>query len=492
MAVTSAATPFDPCAMLVRTLFPSVLLTMSAASALAQSAPASPSTPKPAVATAAPEFRNLRFDESWTQARTGRWDDQLKHLPLAGTHPVYLTLGGQLRWREEFVRAFNTTPVNDDHSQSRLLLSADVVAGNRRSWYGRAFGELRDAQSYGRTLPGGARPTDLDRSDAQNLFVEAGFAKSFVRVGRQEIALGRERLFGVPDWANTRRGSQGLRAQLIWNRFAVDVVDARPVAVRQLLSNRADSTARFQVLAFGSAPGAARLARGLPTVWQGYWYNQRVLTASANIRRVTSGTRLQWQFNDAARGHQRSIEFEGATQRGHNGTRDIDAWFWIAEAQYQLKKQRGAPSLALGVEEASGERSASPTSLEAFTVLYPAAHAHGGYADVIGRTNVRELHAIMTWAPVRSVELRGALYRFDRLRLDDGVYNKQNTMIRAAGGSTERHVADEFDLTSTWKATYHWRVIAGAALVTPGAFLRKTNGGAHTERWGFVGTAFTF
>jgi hypothetical protein len=54
----------------------------------------------------------------------------------------------------------------------------------------------------------------------------------------------------------------------------------------------------------------------------------------------------------------------------------------------------------------------------------PAAHQHGGFADVIGRPNVTEVHAISSWDPTPSFSLRGAWYRFDRRRLDDGAYNR--------------------------------------------------------------------
>jgi hypothetical protein len=430
-----------------------------------------------------------------TQAKG--WGDALKSIPLAPRWPLTLSVGGQARWREESFRAFNMGPQDDDHTQSRVAVSADLLLGRRTGAFGRVLFEGRDAQSYGRNLPGGARPTDADRTDVQNLYVDVGYAASFLRVGRQEIALNRERLFCVPDWANTRRGSQGTRLQLARGRFAVEAIDARPMVVRQSAPNRADSTARFRTLSFGSAAGAAPIARGMPATWQAYWYEQTLRPVGGapgtQTRRLTTGGRLMWQrgtAQSASRSH--SIEFEGALQRGHAGARALAGWFWITEAQMQWKQQHGAPTLALGLEEASGERSATADTQEAFVVLYPAAHAHGGYADVIGRTNVREWHVMATWDPVVPVRLRGALYRFDRLRQDDGVYTKQNTVFRAAGGSRARHAADELDLTGTWKASGHWQVIAGGAMVLPGTFLKDTPGRARTERWGFGGMTFVF
>lgn len=446
---------------------------------------------RPAVSVPRPDYRNLRFDETWLpQHRSHNWDDAIKAIPLASA--VTLTLGGQVRWREEFFRTFNMTGASDDHAQSRLLLSAELAAGNRSGWHGRIFGEGRDAQSYGRTLPGGARPSDEDRHDVQNLFAEVGRGASFVRYGRQEIVINRERLFGVPDWANTRRGSQGLRLQLAHRPLVLEVIDARPVVVRQHDANRADSAQRFRVLSLGSAAGVGPVARGLPATWQGYWILQTVQAAAVATRRTTIGGRTMWQWGAPQASRRYALELEGGIQRGPSGTRDIQAWYRVAEASVQWPSQRGAPSLALGIEDASGDNPYTPQTAEMFTALYPAAHAHGGYADVIGRANVREWHAIGTWDPARALALRWAWYRFDRLRLDDGIYNKQNVLFRAAAGSKQRHAADEVDVTGTWRASRHWRVIAGAAVVLPGPFMTETPGGAGTERWGFVGTAFTF
>ncbi|MBL0890038.1 MAG: alginate export family protein [Gemmatimonadaceae bacterium] len=486
--------------MLTATRWACTLLLVVAVPALAQSsqAPAAASRTTATSATTASVSTVPVANTSPSAApqesgrrRLAQWDEAIKDIPLAGERPITLTIGGQARWREEFFRAFNTGELDDDHGQSRILISADLQVGERTGRYARLFAEGRDAQSYGRSLPGGARPNDADRSDVQNLWIDLGSNKSYLRVGRQEISLAAQRLFGVPDWSNTRRGSQGVRLYTEHGRFAFEGIQARPMVVRQYARNHADTTQQFRTLSLGSAAGAAPLWRGLPATWQAYWYEQQIESASAPVRRLTTGGRLMWDWGKKS-ALARSLEFEGAKQGGAIGARRLDGWFWVGEATVRWTRLRGAPSLAIGIEEASGENRATANRQEAFAVLYPAAHAHGGYADVIGRTNVRELHLFSTWSPVRSVNLRFAAYRFDRLRLDDGVWTKQNSVFRAASGSTARHAADELDLTGVWKATTHTQVIFGGALVLPGAFLRNTPGGARTERWGFVGTAFTF
>lgn len=419
--------------------------------------------------------------------------DRLKNIPLAGARPVTLSIGGQLRWREEFYRGFNTLDVDDDNSQTRVLLSADVVAGRRARGYARLFTEVRDDQSYGRTLPGGARPQDADRHDVQTLQVEIGRGANLLRVGRQEIALGQQRLIGVADWSNTRRSSEGARLQLVRGRLAFEAVDARPVLVRQTARNLADSTQRYRTLSLGSAIGAKPLARGLPAVWQAYWYEQTIHpTSGARSYRLTTGGRVQWTWGGPRSALARAFEVEAAAQRGTVGARDIHAWFAVAETQLQWKRARGAPTLALGVEQASGENPTTVGTLEAFNVLYPAAHAHGGYADVIGRTNTRELHGISTWDPLAPLNLRLAVYRFDRVRTDDAAYTKTNTVFRAAGSNRDRHIADELDLTGTWRLDNHIRLVFGGGVVAPGAFLEQTLASSKVEHWGFGGVTVVF
>ena len=438
-----------------------------------------------------PDYKNLRFDELWKRTdRTSHWDDKIKAIPLAPG--VFLTIGGQARWREEFAHAFNLSATSDTYGQSRLLLNADLQFGDIKRAHGRMFVELRDAQSYNRELPGGTRPGDADRGDIQNVFVDAAFGKSLVRVGRQEIVMGRERLIGVPDWTNTRRGFQGVRAILVRGAFALDAFDARPVVVRLRLPNLGDTTTRVRAFTLGSAVGAKPAIHALPATWQAYWYEQ-VVSTSTLTRRLTSGARAVWTFSSASNvAPALSFETEAAVQRGAAGARALHAWFWTTEWQAQWRRSHGTPTLALGVEAASGNRNPSDARLETFHTLYAAAHAHGGYADVFGRGNAREVHIISSWDATKKVALRAAWHRYSRLQLADGVYTKQNTVLRAAFNSSDRHVADEIDLSTTINVSRHLRLTGGQFLVAPGAFLRNTPGSAVQERLSYLGTAFTF
>src|SRR6266404_6225482 len=77
-------------------------------------------------------------------------------------------------------------------------------------WYQdklRVYVEFIDARSYDQDLaPAGI---DINRSDLLNAFVDLKAGEIdcnpiYVRVGRQELALGSQRLVSALDWANTR------------------------------------------------------------------------------------------------------------------------------------------------------------------------------------------------------------------------------------------------------------------------------------------------
>src|SRR5205823_2873223 len=89
-----------------------------------------------------------------------------------------------------------------------------------------------DAQSFNQDLA--PLPIDRDRSDLLNAFVDVKIADldghpAYVRVGRQEMLLGSQRLISPLDWANTRRTFQGVRAFHQGEKFDVDLFWMQPV-----------------------------------------------------------------------------------------------------------------------------------------------------------------------------------------------------------------------------------------------------------------------
>ena len=450
--------------------------------------------PRPADPVAQPS----RFDERWAAAPSGSalWR-QLKHLPLAANDRAWITLGGSLRLRGIETLGFQFSDADvmrDGYSEWRLLASADAWVGRRAGWHARAFAEWRDAQGFGRTLPGGVRSSEADRSDWQDLFADVGHAQNGLRVGRQDVALGRERFVGIADWTNSRRSFDGTRLFAGRGRYTIDAFDGRVVQVRTNAPNRADGTShlRFGQLSYAAAPAVSQSPAGRSrwaiAGWEAYVFDAE--SQSGATRRVTTGGR-SWAVRRAATTDW-TVEAEAAVQRGESGARDLRAWFAVGEGSVTWRSRKWSPSINVGVDAASGTSAAdSATRAGTFAPPYATAHSTNGIADVFGRGNLLERRLGLGARPNAQVQLALTARRFARVRTDDGVYSKQNTLLRGAGGSDSRWIADEVDLTAQWTPRPQLRLLGGGAWVGAGDFIRET-GTAAPVRWAFASVTVLF
>ena len=155
------------------------------------------------------DYNTLRYDEDWSFLRdeTRRADllDPLKYLPFDAAGDWYLTLGGEARLKYEryYEPALNQSPADrSGFLLQRYLLSADLHATESV----RLFAQLQSSLENFRE--GGARPTDRDDLDLHQLFVDLAAhpddTSLTLRLGRQEMAYGSQRLISVRESPNNR------------------------------------------------------------------------------------------------------------------------------------------------------------------------------------------------------------------------------------------------------------------------------------------------
>ena len=290
--------------------------------------------------------------------------------------------------------------------------------------------QLQDSRVLGTTpttTTSGADVIDLHQGYFELTSRASGIVRS-VRAGRQEIALGNERLVGPVNWSNTGRSFDGLRVSL-----APDAPDNRwnITGFAAIVEERGRH--------FGSpVPVVGAPDHGLV----GFYGTRRAsptMTLDATLlydadagyrsyvgaRRATLDTRIR--STRAASALPIGVELETAVQTGRQRyvpavpapATQQDLLAWLVGARVGRFAQAGRrTTFAFGADVLSGDATPTDGSYSAFATMYATNHPWYGTMDIIGdpaaSTRERGLVDVVSTitAPVASVTVKGEVHRF--------------------------------------------------------------------------------
>ena len=423
---------------------------------------------------------------------TDRSSDGIKHLDLTRDGCVWVELGGRQRLRFEVWDDFafgdgGTAQTSDSFLLSRTLAHADLHLGPRA----RIYVEGKSALSSDRDLPGGERALDVDDLDLQQAYAQVssapgGAASPIVklRVGRQELTFGAQRLISPLDWSNTRRTFEGMsviaevtNCKLIgfWSRF---------VPVRPHDFNRAVNETELWGL-YGT--GEALFADTFDLYWLGTSRDSAAFNGTfGREERHTLGTRMKGDI-DASNF---DYEMEGAYQFGELGDSEVNAGMWTAELGYRFKEVTMTPRPYVGFDYASGDDSRGGR-VGTFNQLFPLGHAYLGYIDAVGRQNVLDYRIGCSIEPASRTTAAVDLHVFRRVDRDDALYNAGGAVIRAGSGVSEKDIGAELDLTLKHRFSEHTNLLVGYSHFFAGQFI-EDSGPAHDIDFAYTAIEYSF
>jgi Alginate export len=175
----------------------------------------------------------LRYDEDYSYLRdpakrTGAWWERFKYIPLDANGNAYLTLGMELRFREEAYRNFNwgELPTNG-YQWYRALPYADLHLGPNL----RLFGQLIGAWVTDKVTVGGIDETGFEplQAFADIKLPLASGTDLTLRGGRQLMSYGTERLISLRYGPNVLRSFDTALASVTTDAWRVDAFFAQPV-----------------------------------------------------------------------------------------------------------------------------------------------------------------------------------------------------------------------------------------------------------------------
>ncbi len=391
--------------------------------------------------------------------------------PATPAAPKTLQFRGEFRERiEGFDGAgFNGTR-EDLYYLSRVRFNASVTPARLLSFQA----QVQDARVARKTVgPTGApftAPFDL-----RTAFADIGTAKTpvAVRVGRQELVFGEQRLVGHVSWLNAARTFDAAKVTVRMPAFSVDAFGASVVRIMDGAFDRSGAGNRFAG-AYATAPKLIPLGSVEPFVFWRRDVNLRSEAAAVgDLTQTTIGVRMAGRMPARL-----DYGVEIAMQRGSLGSDAVEAW----AGHWQLRETlpgRGGLRLIGEYNYASGDADPADGVRGTFDQLYPTPHDKYGLADQIGWKNIHHLRAGLELTPRKGWPVAASYHSWWLAERRDGIYTAGSApLARVITGAAERHVGQEFDVQMTRALTPQLQLAAGYAHIFTGAFLKEATPGA--------------
>jgi hypothetical protein len=334
------------------------------------------------------------------------------------------------------------------------------------------FIQFQSSQEFGRN--GGPRPVvDRDKLDLEQAFLDLNgnpTAKSALRLrlGRQELSFGSQRLVGVREEPNVRQSFDGARLTLGVRQWQIDAFATKLVLAKPgIFDNVPDPKTAFWGVY------AVRPLSILPHGKVDLYYlgvdrkNARFARGIADEVRHSAGTRVSgqsaaWDYN-----------YEAVLQWGSFGSDNIRAWTVASDNGYTLSSVRFRPRIGLKADVTSGDGSPRSRTLRTFDPLFPKGSYFGEIA-LIAPANHIDLHPSVAFRVAKNWTITPECILFWRESLDDGIYRPPITLIRSTGTSRSRYVGTQSSIQAEWQINRHLAWAVNYTHFFAGPFLRDT------------------
>lgn len=399
-------------------------------------------------------------------------------------------MSGEFRTRFEAPTAYGFTAGNDDaYALTRAVLSFEAAP---ESWF-RAFSEVRDAEVIGAN-PRNVTGSMKDAFDLAQAYIELrNGAQSWIslRVGRQKMFYGDERLIGQSNWSNASRSFDAIRLRIQSrtygvrvDTFASSVVKNYPTALDRVLpgQNFYGMDVDFAKLAPNATIGAFIYLKSLPSVIG-------VDKLAGDERLYTTGVRANGKFKGGFDYHGRY-----AFQSGHRADDPIHAWGTYGVLGYTILKLGVQPRVSIEAAGASGNRTIGDRVIGTFDQLYPTGHGRRGLTDTFAEENIKNLKPGFDFKPHPKARVYFAVNRLWLASRYDGLYDSRSAALIVkvpASGARDPQVGTDLDLYGTYDVSRRVQLGAGAGHLFPGPFLKEnTAGGSMTYPYLFLNYDF--
>ncbi len=362
---------------------------------------------------------------------------------------------------------------------------------------------------------------ESDTVDLHQAYVTIGNHKKFplsLKIGRQELAYGEERLVGASAWNNIGRVFDGAKVRWQNEWFAADVFSSRVVipedeqfnvnndydyfsGIYATTTKIPKNTLDIYFLARNSVPGAVSAEPSPQAPQPG---PRDIYTLGGRLKSLP-GQIGNWDYT-----------MEGAYQFGNfldtragapKARLEQQAYMLVLQGGYTFADVWGTPRLGMEYAFGSGDSNPKDNVHQTFENLFPTNHKFYGYMDFVSLQNIHDVRAIFQLKPHARMTLAVEGHGFWLADEHDNFYNVAGV---ARGGTTatptgngyginpnyNRFVGSELDIITGFALTRFAQLEFGVGHFFTGDYISKSlshkNFGSKDANYLYVQTTINF
>lgn len=434
----------------------------------------------------------------------------------------------RLRWEIRDNNFYFDGRVNDRTDDNWFLQRARFGLKVSPTPWLRIYGQIQDSREINSDrldIPGNLGAEGDDAVDLRQAWIELGNPKEFpltLKLGRQILSYGDERLVGAFDWNNIGRTFDAAKLRWESKDAWVELFSASVVVPERGSYNQSDF---FN----GNELHRESTLSGLYAECNALWFQSTdvyVFHLHENANQLyrqndrgdtnffTIGTRWKSKpgaFAKSEDGMSKDQDGKAVTEPGpkpavgldYTGEfafqtgdvlgQDLTAFAAHADVGYTLNAA-WRPRFAVGYSFATGDDEPGDREIQTFQNLFPTNHKFYGQMDLFAWQNLHDLEFDFKVSPLRNVTLRADYHAFWLETTEDAWYRASGRPVRpvtATSRAAGNYVGSEIDLLATWNVTKWLQLEGGYSHFFAGDYVKDTGPGDDAD-FGYMQAKLSF
>ncbi len=350
--------------------------------------------------------------------------------------------------------------------------------------------DAREFDSDRPNVPGVLGAEGDDTFDFRQAYIELGTDKGLsLKVGRQLLTYGDERIIGPLEWNNFSRTWDAAKLHYAADKWWLDGFAASLVSIADDKINRSDlfdneGLGRNQMLSglYFSTTALDFQTTDLYALYlhESYKEGDSDFATFGTRWKSTAGKFGPWDY-----------DAEFAAQTGDVKGKDLASFAGHVGGGYTLVGD-WKPRLGLEYNYGTGDGNAKDGEVNTFQNLYPTNHLYYGYMDVFSWQNMQNVAASLKITPSKKVTAKLDYHLFWLEDTNDAWYRANGTaQVRPITPSASNFAGSELDLTVTYAPKKWLSFQAGYSHFFAGSYLSDTGASSDAD-FGYVQATIKF